>query len=89
MIDTYDEWNPFNPINQKEVEYYSEEQMLLEQIETLETRLNEAIRSRLWLIDQLKTLAALHRMESSFGGLTIDEQKQRIEILKRYENETI
>ena len=87
MPDTYNEWNPFNPINQKEVEYYSEEQMLLEQIDTLETRLNEAIRSKLWLIDQLKTLAALHRMESSFGGLTIDEQKQRIEILKRYENE--
>jgi hypothetical protein len=87
MIDTYDEHNPFNPINQKEVEYYSEEQLLLEQIDTLETRLNEAVRSKLWLIDQLKTLAALHRMESSFGGLTIDEQKQRIEILKRYENE--
>jgi hypothetical protein len=66
---------------------YTEEQLLLEQIDTLETRLNEAVRSKLWLIDQLKTLAALHRMESSFGGLTIDEQKQRIEILKRYENE--
>jgi hypothetical protein len=87
MPDTYNEWNPFNPINQKEVEYYSEEQMLLEQIDTLETRLNEAIRSKLWLIDQLKTLAALDRMDSTFGGLTIDEQKQRIEILKRYENE--
>jgi hypothetical protein len=87
MIDTYDEHNPWHPINQKEVEYYSEEQLLLEQIDTLETRLNEAVRTRLWLIDQLKTLAALHRMESSFGGLTIDEQKQRIEILKRYENE--
>jgi len=87
MIDTYDEHNPWHPANQKEFEYYSEEQMLLEQIDTLETRLNEAIRSKLWLIDQLKTLAALHRMESTFGGLTIDEQKQRIEILKRYENE--
>jgi hypothetical protein len=86
MVDTYDEHNPFNPINQKEVEMYTEEQLLLEQIDTLETRLNEAIRSKLWLIDQLKTLAALHRMESTFGGLTIDEQKQRIEILKRYKN---
>jgi hypothetical protein len=87
MIDSHDYHNPFNPINQKEVEMYTEEQLLLEQIDTLETRLNEAVRTRLWLIDQLKTLAALHRMESSFGGLTIDEQKQRIEILKRYENE--
>ena len=87
MLDSHDYHNPFNPINQKEVEMYTEEQLLLEQIDTLETRLKEAIRSRLWLIDQLKTLAALHRMESSFGELTIDEQKQRIEILKRYENE--
>jgi hypothetical protein len=87
MIDTYDEHNPFNPINQKEVEMYTEEQLLLEQIDTLETRLNEAVRSKLWLIDQLKTLAALGQMERTFGGLTIDEQKQRIEILKRYENE--
>jgi hypothetical protein len=89
MIDTYDEHNPWHPANQKEVEMYTEEQLLLEQIDTLETRLNEAVRSKLWLIDQLKTLAALHRMESSFGGLTIDEQKQKIEILKRYENEAI
>jgi hypothetical protein len=87
MVDTYDEHNPFNPINQKEVEMYTEEQLLLEQIDTLETRLNEAIRFKLWLIDQLKTLAALHRMESTFGRLTIEEQIQRIEILKRYENE--
>lgn len=86
MIDTYDEWNPFNPINQKEVEMYTEEQLLQEQIDTLETRLNEAVRSKLWLIDQLKTLAALHRMESTFGGLTIDEQKARIDILEKYEN---
>lgn len=85
MIDTHDEWNPFNPINQKEIEMYTEEQLLQEQIDTLETRLNEAIRSKLWLIDQLKTLAALYRMESTFGGLTIDEQKQRIEILTKYE----
>jgi hypothetical protein len=66
---------------------YTEEQLLQEQIDTLETRLNEAVRTRLWLIDQLKTLAALHRMESTFGGLTIEEQKTRIEILKLYENE--
>ena len=87
MVDTYDEHNPWHPVNQKEVEMYTEEQLLLEQIDTLETRLNEAIRFKLWLIDQLKTLAALDRMESTFGRLTIEEQIQRIEILKRYENE--
>jgi hypothetical protein len=87
MIDSHDYHNPFNPINQKEVEMYTEEQLLQEQIDTLETRLNEAIRSKLWLIEQLKTLSALYRMESTFGGLTLEEQKTRIKILKRYENE--
>ena len=87
MTNHYDTWKAGGYEVEKNEKFYSEEQLLLEQIDTLETRLNEAIRSKLWLIDQLKTLAALHRMESSFGGLTIDEQKQKIEILKRYENE--
>jgi hypothetical protein len=87
MTNHYDTWKSGGYEVEKNEKFYSEEQLLLEQIDALETRLNEAIRSKLWLIDQLKTLAALHRMESSFGGLTIDEQKQRIEILKRYENE--
>jgi hypothetical protein len=87
MTNHYDTWKNGGYEVEKNEKFYSEEQLLLEQIDTLETRLNEAVRSKLWLIDQLKTLAALHRMESSFGGLTIDEQKQKIEILKRYENE--
>jgi hypothetical protein len=87
MIDTYDEHSPLNPINQKEVEMYTEEQLLQEQIDTLETRLNEKIRHCLHLQSQLKTLAALDRMDSTFGGLTLEEQKTRIEILKIYEND--
>jgi hypothetical protein len=85
MIDTYNEWNPFNPINQKEVEIYSEEQLLLEQIDTLETRLNERIRHCLHLQSQLKRLSELEVMLRSFGTLTYEEQKEKNEILQIYE----
>jgi len=87
MTNHYDTWKAGGYETEKNENLYTEEQLLLEQIDTLETRLNEAVRSKLWLIDQIKTLAALHRMESTFGGLTLEEQKQKIEILKRYENE--
>jgi hypothetical protein len=85
MIDTYNEWNPFNPINQKEVEIYSEEQLLLEQIDTLETRLNERVRHCLHLQSQLKRLSELEVMLRSFGTLTYEEQKEKNEILQIYE----
>jgi hypothetical protein len=85
MIDTYNEWNPFNPINQKEVEIYSEEQLLLEQIDILETRLNERVRHCLHLQSQLKRLSELEVMLRSFGTLTYEEQKEKNEILQIYE----
>jgi hypothetical protein len=85
MPDTYNEWNPFNPINQKEVEIYSEEQILLEQIDTLETRLNERVRHCLHLQSQLKRLSELEVMLRSFGTLTYEEQKEKNEILQIYE----
>jgi hypothetical protein len=85
MIDTYNEWNPFNPINQKEVEIYSEEQLLLEQIDILETRLNERVRHCLHLQSQLKRLSELEVMLKSFGTLTYEEQKEKNEILQIYE----
>lgn len=85
MIDTYDEWNPFNPINQKEVDMYTEEQLLIEQIETLERRYKEKVDHVLMLQRQLKRLAELNRMESTFGSLSYEEQKEKITILLIYE----
>lgn len=85
MIDTYDEWNPFNPINQKEVDMYTEEQLLIEQIETLDRRYKEKIDHVLMLQRQLKRLAELNRMESTFGSLSYEEQKEKITILSIYE----
>ena len=85
MIDTYDEWNPFNLINQKEVDMYTEEQLLIEQIETLDRRYKEKIDHVLMLQRQLKRLAELNRMESTFGSLSYEEQKEKITILSIYE----
>jgi hypothetical protein len=85
MIDTYDEWNPFNPINQKEVEMYTEEQILLDQLDTMERRFEEKVKHCLHLQRQLKRLAELHRIESTFGSLTYEEQKEKLIILSIYE----
>lgn len=85
MIDTYDEWNPFNPINQKEVEMYTEEQILLEQIEILERREKDKVRNILRLQGQLKRLAELELLYSTFGKLTFEEQEEKRLILQIYE----
>jgi hypothetical protein len=85
MIDSHDYHNPFNPINQKEVDMYTEEQLLLEQIDILETRLNERIRQVQYLQSQLKRLAEIERMNSTFGQLTFEEYKEKQIILSIYE----
>ncbi len=85
MPDTHDEWNPFNPINQKEVEMYSEEQLLQEQLETLQTRYDEKVRHCLHLQSQLKRLAELEQILSTFGTLTFEEQKEKKTILSIYQ----
>lgn len=85
MIDSHDEWNPFNPINQKEVEMYTEEQLLQEQLETLQTRYDEKVRHCLHLISQLKRLAELEESFSTFRTLTYEEQKEKQTILSIYQ----
>lgn len=85
MIDSHDYHNPFHPINQKEVEMYSEEQLLQEQLETLQTRYDEKVRHCLHLISQLRRLAELNRIESTFGSLSYEEQKEKLVILSIYE----
>lgn len=85
MIDSHDEWNPFNPINQKEVEMYSEEQLLQEQLETLQTRYDEKVRHCLHLQSQLRRLAQIEMMQRTFGTLTYEERKEQQIILSIYQ----
>lgn len=85
MIDTYDEWNPFNPINQKEVEMYTEEQILIEQLDRMERRFEDKVKHCLQLQRQLKRLAEIEQSLSTFGTLTFEEQKEKQIILSIYE----
>ena len=85
MPDTHDEWNPFNPINQKEVEMYSEEQLLQEQLETLQTRYDEKVRHCLHLQSQLRRLAQIEESLRTFETLTYEEQKEKQTILSIYQ----
>lgn len=84
MIDSYDEWNPFNPINQKEVEIYTEEQLLIEQLDRMERKFEDKVRHCLNLQKQLKRLAEFERIQSTFGSLTYEEQKEKLIILSIY-----
>lgn len=85
MIDSYDEWNPFNPINQKEVEIYTEEQLLIEQLDRMERKFEDKVKHCLLLQRQLKRLAELESSFSTFGVLTYEEQKEKQIILSIYE----
>lgn len=85
MIDSHDYHNPFHPINQKEVDMYSEEQLLQEQLETLQTRYDEKVKHCLYLKSQLNRLSELEMMQSTFGSLTAEEQKEKKTILSIYE----
>ena len=85
MIDSYDEWNPFNPINQKEVEIYTEEQLLIEQLDRMERKFEDKVKHCLLLQRQLKRLAELESSFSTFGVLTYEEQKEKQIILSIYD----
>lgn len=85
MIDSYDYHNPFHPINTKEVEMYSEEQLLQEQLETLQTRYDEKVRHVLMLQSQLKRLAQIEESLCMFKTLTYEEQKEKQVILSIYQ----
>lgn len=85
MIDSYDEWNPFNPINQKEVEIYTEEQLLIEELDRMERKFEDKVKHCLLLQRQLKRLAELESSLSTFGVLTYEEQKEKQIILSIYE----
>lgn len=84
MIDSHDYHNPFNPINQKEIEY-TDEQLLIEQIETLETRLKEKVEHVLYLQSQLKRLAEMHAEHRTFGYVKPEILREAKSILVKYE----
>ena len=84
-MNNYDDWKAGNYETESTEQIYTEEQLLIEQIETLERRYKEKIDHVLMLQRQLKRLAELNRMESTFSSLSYEEQKEKITILSIYE----
>lgn len=76
MLDTSDEWNPRNPINEKKSDLEPEETDL-ERIESLQHKLKYKIR-------QLRKLAEIENDLNTFGTITYEQQKEKIEILNQY-----
>jgi hypothetical protein len=84
-MNVYDDWKAGNYETERDEELYTEEQILLEQIEILERREKDKVRNILRLQGQLKRLAELELLYSTFGKLTFEEQEEKRLILQIYE----
>jgi len=77
MIDTHDDWNPNNPINQEENEPLSE-------LEQLQDDYADAYKKVVKMRKQLKKLAGFEECIRTFGSLTYEQQTEKNEILNQY-----
>lgn len=84
-MNNYDTWKAGGYETEKDENLYTEEQLLIEKIETLERRFDEKVKHVLYLQSKLKRLAELELSQSTFGVLTFEEQKEKQTILSIYE----
>jgi len=77
MIDTYNDWNPNNPINQTETEPLTE----LEEQQEWNMELCAKVHIMKLHLVKLKQLEESFR---TFGFLTFDEQTEKNNILNKY-----
>lgn len=77
MIDTHDDWNPNNPINQEENEPLSELEQLQEDYADLRNRYKK-------LKEDMDKLATIHQSYITFGNNTNAEIWGKNEILNQY-----
>lgn len=84
-MNNYDKWKASDYEIERDEKLYTEEQLLLEQLDTLERRYKEKVEHCLQLQRKLKRLAELNRIESTFGSLSYEEQKEKQIILSIYE----
>jgi len=77
-LDTYDEHNSRNPINEKEIEVELTE---LEEAQEYNWELNQKNKK---LVAQLKKLAEFHQIESWGMSLSYDQLKEKQEIINKY-----
>jgi len=76
-LDTFNDWNPNNPINQEENEPLSE----LEELQEWNAALVENNKK---MRQQLKKLAEFEQTIITFGYLTYEETTEKNEILNQY-----
>ena len=84
-MNNYDDWKAGNYETERDEELYTEEQILIEQIERLERQLDNQVKNILRLQSQLKRLSEIEDTLSTFGTLTYEEQKEKQLILSIYE----
>ncbi len=85
-MNNYDTWKSGGYEREPEDEQiYTEEQILIEQLETMERKFEDKVRHCLNLQKQLKRLAEFERIQSTFGSLTYEEQKEKLLILSIYD----
>jgi len=77
MIDTHDDWNSNNPINQEENEPLSE-------LEELQEWNAELIGKNIKMRIHLKKIAGFEECIRTFGSLTYEQQTEKNEILNQY-----
>jgi hypothetical protein len=84
-MNNYDDWKAGNYETERDEELYTEEQILIEQIEILERKLDNKVKNILRLQGQLKRLSEFETIFSTFGKLTFEEQQEKKQILSIYE----
>lgn len=84
-MNNYDKWKAGDYEVERDEKLYTEEEILLEQIDTLQTRYKEKVEHCLYLKKQLNRLSELEMMQRTFGSLTVEEQKEKQIILSIYE----
>ena len=86
MSNNYDTWKAGGYERERaDEEIYTEEQLLIEQLDRMERKFEDKVKHCLHLQRQLKRLAEIERSQSTFGSLSYDEQKEKLIILSIYE----
>lgn len=85
-MNNYDSWKAGGyERDRADEEIYTEEQLLIEQLDRMERKFEDKVKHCLQLQRQLKRLAELESSFSTFGVLTYEEQKEKQIILSIYE----
>lgn len=84
-MNNYDSWKAGGYERERaDEEIYTEEQLLIEQLDRMERKFEDKVKHCLHLQRQLKRLAEIEESLSTFGTLTYEEQKEKQIILSIY-----